>query len=361
MKPLKRKKIAIIGTVGLPANYGGFETLTEYLINHLANELDITVFCSSKSYEQQQKTYKGAKLKYVPLNANGVQSIPYDIWSMLKALFIADTFLILGVSGCVFLPFIKLFTNKQLVVNIDGLEWKRAKWNRFAKRFLKFSEKIAVKNAHEVIADNKAIQDYVFKEYGKKANCIAYGGDHCIPAAITKEVLDEFPFLNEPYAFKVCRIEPENNIELILAAFSQLELPLVLIGNWSHSDFSISMRNTYGTYKNIHLLDPIYNQEKLNRIRSNAYVYVHGHSAGGTNPSLVEAMYLQLPILAYDVDYNKETTQYKAEYFSTTENLIQILKTISSAQLEQNATQMKNIALKKYTWKLISKKYAELF
>ena len=141
------KKISIIGTVGIPAKYGGFETLTEYLTKNLHNSYELTVFCSGKSYSEKLDRYNGAKLEYINLHANGVQSIPYDIISIFKSLRFADTLLILGVSGCIVLPFVRLFSKKRIVVNIDGLEYKRDKWGKGAKRFLKFSEKIAAKHA----------------------------------------------------------------------------------------------------------------------------------------------------------------------------------------------------------------------
>ena len=136
-------KIAIIGTVGLPAKYGGFETLVEYVTKDLNKNFDITVYCSAKSYSNKIKTYNSCRLHYINLEANGMQSMLYDIRSIFHALKYADVLLILGVSGCVILPLIKLFSKKKIVVNIDGLEWKRQKWNGFAKWFLKLSERFA--------------------------------------------------------------------------------------------------------------------------------------------------------------------------------------------------------------------------
>ncbi|MBQ0768891.1 MAG: DUF1972 domain-containing protein, partial [Bizionia sp.] len=317
------KQIAVIGTVGLPAKYGGFETLVEYITKELNTQFDFTVYCSAKKYPEQLDTYNNCKLKYVNLDANGMQSIPYDIKSIVHALKYADVLLILGVSGCVILPFIKIFSKKKIIVNIDGLEWKRQKWNRLAKFFLKFSEKCAVNHADAIIADNKVIQDYVLEEYSKKAYLIAYGGDHCIPEPISTSTNIKFPFLGQNYAFKVCRIEPENNIEMILEAFSeQYNLPLVLVGNWENSDFGRLMKEKYSAFKNLHLLDPIYNQSILNQLRSNCMLYVHGHSAGGTNPSLVEAMSLELPIVSFGIQYNRETTKNEALYFNSAKELV---------------------------------------
>jgi len=355
------KKIAIIGTVGLPSKYGGFETLAEYLTQYLGRDFDMTVYCSSKSYDEYPQCYNNAKLEYIALNANGVQSIPYDIVSIFKALRYADTLLILGVSGCIVLPFVKLISKKKIVVNIDGLEWRRAKWNKYAKWFLKFSEKVAVNTADVTVTDNKVIQEYVLSEYGKESELIAYGADHVNRLAISDEVYRKYAFLKEKYAFTVCRIEPENNIHMIVEAISlQTKYPLVMIGNWNASTYGKELREKYAHFKHIHLLDPIYDQEILNQLRSNSHIYLHGHSAGGTNPSLVEAMALELPIVAYGVDYNKETTSNEAIYFSSVEELKNTLNTLIEEELLNVGKNMKKIADSQYTWKVISQKYADL-
>ncbi len=353
-------KIAIIGTAGIPANYGGFETLAEYLTRHLAEKFKITVFCSSKNYDKKQTSCNNARLVYIPFNANGVQSILYDVLSMFKALFFADTFLILGVSGCIVLPFIRMLGRKHIVVNIDGLEWKRDKWNIAARWFLKFSEKIAVNFSSKVITDNKAIQDYVKKEYGLHSSLIAYGADHVSRIPLSDEIKKTFLLSNEKYAFTVCRIEPENNIHIILKAFSSIDHPLIMIGNWQNSRYGRELKIQFSQEKNIHLCDPVYDLDILNQLRSNATLYIHGHSAGGTNPSLVEAMYSGLPIIAFDINYNRETTQNQAVYFENSMQLQEILKQIINGALEINGNKMREIANQKYLWKDVVKKYEQL-
>lgn len=357
------KKIAIVGTVGIPAKYGGFETLTEYITKDLGEEYDITVFCSSKSYEKKLEKHNNCYLEYINLNANGVQSIPYDILSLIKALKFADTILILGVSGCIALPFLKLFSKKtKIITNIDGLEWKRDKWNKYAKWFLKFSEKLAVKYSDVVVADNKVIQDYVQTEYSVKSELIAYGADHVNNIEISNQLLKKHPFLNNKYVFTVCRIEPENNIHMILKALSKKEdLTFVIIGNWDSSSYGENLKHKYSKYNNIKILDPIYDQGILDQIRSNCYIYLHGHSAGGTNPSLVEAMALSLPIFAYGINYNKETTRSKAKYFNSSIELNNLLDVVTDDMLNEISNDMKKIAEEKYTWNTISKSYSKLF
>ena len=202
----------------------------------------------------------------------------------------------------------------------------------------------------------------MLSEYGKKAELIAYGADHTCKATLSIAVQNQFPFLTEKYAFKVCRIEPENNVHTILEAFSEYPLlKIVLVGNWYNSDYGKQLKLEFNTYENIYLLEPIYNQNILNQLRSNCYLYIHGHSAGGTNPSLVEAMYLELPILAYDVPYNLETTHQKALYFNDSKTLTSLLKSVQDHDLVKTSKALKAIADEFYTWDIITKQYASLF
>lgn len=171
-----KKTIAIIGSVGVPANYGGFESLIENLLDFNSNNFEYTVFCSGRSYSERIKMYKNAKLRYVNLEANGFSSILYDGISLLKCIGNQyDIILILGVSGAIFMPILKPFIRATLICNIDGIEWKRGKWSPLIKKFLKFSESVAVKYSDVIITDNKGIADYVNSHYNKNTVTIAYG------------------------------------------------------------------------------------------------------------------------------------------------------------------------------------------
>jgi glycosyltransferase involved in cell wall biosynthesis len=358
----KRSKLAIIGTVGIPARYGGFESLVEELVKYLNEDFDITVYCSGKFYskEEQQETYNGAKLKYIPLEANGFQSIPYDIYTIFHASIKSDILLILGISGCVVLPFVKFFSKKRIFVNIDGIEWKRDKWGKAIKTFLRYSEIFAVETAEDIITDNEVIRKYLKATYNYNSNLIEYGGDQAVHVSITNESVEKYSFLTSKYLFGVCRIEPENNIHIILEAVSeQTEYPFVMIGNWNSSEYGKELKAKYQE-EHIYLLDPIYEPIELNTLRSNCYLYIHGHSAGGTNPSLVEAMNLALPIAAFDVGYNRETTEDKAFYFKTATKLLRIIQDFDEEQQQEHAKTMLSIAKRRYTWKVIAEKYGKM-
>lgn len=359
---MRENKTAIIGTVGVPASYGGFETLAENLIKyHDAVSLPdrLMVYCSSKSYPEKNPTYLSAQLRYVPLNANGVQSIPYDIISMVSAVWLrSDVILLLGVSGAVVLPLVRLFSSARIITNIDGIEWRREKWQGLAKRFLRFSEKMAVRFSHEVVADNDAIADYVKRTYGVDSHVIAYGGDHAV--AVEMVATAEYG-LPEGYAFSVCRIEPENNVHMILDAFSRRDSqPLVMVGNWNNSEFGCALRARYATCAHLYLLDPIYDLGRLKTLRAGMSFYVHGHSAGGTNPSLVEAMHFGKAILAFDCDYNRSTTESKALFFKDSESLQWLIGSLDNAVACKVGTEMLEIANRRYTWNIIARQYFEL-
>lgn len=357
------KQVAIIGTVGVPAKYGGFETLAENLLNERSScDIQYTVYCSSKTYAQKSRKYKGATLRYIPLKANGIQSVLYDIIAILHAIRHSDTLLILGVSGCLILPIIRLFSKIKIIVNIDGLEHKRDKWSSAIRRFLKWSEKTAVRNADIIIADNKAIQDYVRNEYGMEAVLIAYGGDHvlCDTRNIAPLVFQRYNILPGTYCFGLCRIEPENNVHLILEAFAIAGKRLLFVGNWENSDYGHQLKEKYAITPNITLLDPIYDLPTLNVLRKNCLYYLHGHSAGGTNPSLVEAMFFGIPIISYDVAYNRETTENKAVYFTSVEQLSNILCCIDNLPTTIGPT-MREIAERRYRWSIIAHQYEQLY
>ena len=360
-----KKKIYIIGTVGVPACYGGFESLVDNLLDYTPADVEYTVFCSARKYEKKLETYKGARLIYLERDANGKDSILYDYESMKIAVKEnADIMLILGVSGCIFLPKICRVFKGKIITNIDGLEWRRDKWRFYAKWLLKHSEKMAVKYSDVIIGDNKGITNYVHTEYekivaNKKVELIAYGGNQVLHIQ-DDSLYEKYPFCRKTYACTVCRIEPENNVHVILEAFAQIpKKQLVIVGNWAKSEYGKHLKEKYGAYENIHLLDPIYEPHTINWIRSNVALYLHGHSAGGTNPSLVEAMCLGLPILAFDCVYNRATTEDKAMFWKNATDIIAMIT--SEIDRKKLSEEMEKIGKKNYSWESIAEKYNALY
>lgn len=350
---------SIVGCVGLPAKYGGFETLAANLVAYCdENNLScsLTVYCSAKAYPNRAEYYGGTRLRYVPLDANGPSSIIYDIVSIMLSVLRGDrVILVLGVSGAIILPLIRIISRARIVVNIDGLEWKRPKWSRLAARFLKISEAIAVRFAHVVVADNQGIVDHVSATYGREAINIPYGGDHAVLLSTLENSGDRPP---EGYALMLCRIEPENHIHIILEAFAAGHgFKLIAVGNWNSSEYGRKLRDRYQDHPSISILDPVFDKEHLYRLRANAALYVHGHSAGGTNPALVEMMHFAIPVAAFDCNYNRYTTENSATYFKNAVDLAGIVaKFVPQENISQGET-MRAIAQKYYTWKIVGHKY----
>jgi glycosyltransferase involved in cell wall biosynthesis len=355
---------AIVGIVGLPARYGGFETLADQLVRRLGGTQRILVYCSGKPPASLPREHHGATLEFLSWDANGWQSIIYDAVAMLRSAWRCRTLLVLGVSGCLMLPLIRLLApGLRIVTNIDGLEWKRRKWGRIAKLVLRLSEAAAVRFSHTVIADNRAIQTYVAERYGTDSVLIPYGGNNHPQreqsAPVSSARRTRFPAGS--YFLTVCRIEPENNIAEILEAFSRTpERTLAIVGNWRISDYATRLKAHYARLPNVEMLDPIYDPEALSLLRCEAKAYVHGHSAGGTNPTLVEAMYCGLAVLAYDVNYNRHTMGDRGWYWASADDLARLLAGVGDAQLVQCAAELRNHALEHYTWEKVSSAYASL-
>ena len=361
MKETVLQKVAILGTVGVPANYGGFETLAQNLVEYHDKKkvsLELTVYCSGKAFSSHPTHYRRATLRYLPFDANGVSSILYDIVSLFDAVRRGHSqILLLGVSGAVILPLLRLVSKARIITNVDGIEWKREKWKGLAKTYLAFAERVAVKASHEVIADNEGIAQYLKERYGCDAHVIPYGGDHATAGTDKAEKPSRLP---DDYALGLCRIEPENNIHMILEAFDQLNRPLVFVGNWDNSKYGRDLKARYADHPTIVIHNPEYDAARLQSIRAGASLYVHGHSAGGTNPALVEMMHFNVPIAAHGCTYNRHTTEQKALYFDSADELALQVRSLAEEEGQRIGADMVEIAQRRYMWDRIGQSYFEL-
>lgn len=358
----KKKKVAIIGTNGIPAQYGGFETLAHYLAQELGNIFDITIYCSSiYKKNERQKKFNNSKLIYLPLKANGLQSILYDIISTIHAWFSSDILLILGPAAGFILPLNKIF-NKKVIVNHGGLnEWEREKLTFLQKKYAFYNHKIAAKYADANIADNYPLMISLKKSFGIEANIIEYGGDHIKKSEITSNTMEKYLFLGKNYALCLARAQVDNNLIILLNVYkSMLNRNLVIISNWNISEYGEKLKKEFLNFSNIFIIDAVYNKKELDIIRSNASLYIHSHSQCGTAPSLVEAMHYNIPIICFDVETNRVTTENKTYYFKDEESLKKIVTDLNKEELNKVKKSMFELAKKKYTWINISNKYKKL-
>lgn len=341
----------------MPGRYGGFETLAEQLLRRLpADRYDLTIYCQRSAYpdERHVPRYFGHRRVFMPLRANGWQSILHDTLAILHAaLFLkAKTILVLGYSGALILPVVALIRPSLCIAtNIDGMEWRRAKFSRAARVLLRAFEAIAVRCSDTVIADNPVLVDMVQKMYGVRAQYIAYGGDHTRVATV-----ESAPF-PPGYYLSMSRVEPENNCHLILDAFQGVRERLVYIGNWQSNEYGRALYLRHRGSGNVTLSDPIYDQSKLAPIRARAIGYIHGHSVGGTNPSLVEALFHTDRIAAFECAFNRATLCGKGAYFEDADSLRTLIGAASSCRID--AVELQRLR-ERYSWHHTVDKYAAL-
>ena len=351
-------KIAIIGTRGIPASYGGFETLAEYLSIYLIKSgHEVTVFCSGGFKIDK---FKGVKLIYLPLKANKFQGIIYDLTSILLSISSQNKIIMLGSPAGPFLGLIPGL-RKKLIFNYGGLDFKRNKWNRYIQNFISYGKKNALKFSSAVVADNQGIYDYLINNYDideNKVFLIEYGGNHA--DFDLKKVKKSTINLAENYSLTIARIQKDNNIELIIKAAIKYNFNAVIIGNWNFETFGRVLKLKYRNHNNLFLLDPIYDIETLFYYRKNCTYYIHGHSAGGTNPTLVEAMWLGLNVFAFDNVFNRHTTEGKCYYWSNIDELGALINNTALSRIPNNSAALKNIAHNRYNWDIICNNYLEI-
>lgn len=324
------KKIAIIGARGIN-NYGGFETMVGEIAPALVKK-GFDVYCSCEKDEYNPKQYKGANLIYFPIKMSSnyiirkILEIVYDVYFNIYCTVIlrCDIVYSLGVGANLFVLIPRLFGKKSMV-NIDGLEWRRDKFSKFERFILKIFFYIVLISANYVIVDSKALKKYINPQYSDKVIYIPYGVREFEEIEWIPEKINLNVFPND-YWLVVARLEPENNIHTIVNAYimSNSKKPLVIVGNFvsKHYEYLIRQILKKKSLKNkIALVGGIYEPDKLNMLRQNCFAYIHGHSVGGTNPSLLEAMIMKNVILAHENSFNKEVAKDTIIYFSDANDL----------------------------------------
>jgi len=357
-------KIALIGTDGLPARYGGFETFVEQLAPRLVTEGHIVrIIGSSKGRISGIKPQiHGVEIININLSANGVSSVLFDLLSFIRVMFWADGIILLGISAGIFLPVMRRFTKKsRLVINIDGKESQRSKWNSLQKSFASWSELVAVRSAPAVVADNEGIAKILSDRYQRQASVIAYGGDHVqrLDTDTADEILrTHFSLTPSSYALTVARAEPENHIIEMIEGFLKSKIPTyALVSNFDATPYGRAIKDRYQNERRILMIESNYKASDLASLRSRCLVYIHGHSAGGTNPSLVEMLPYARPILAWDCEFNRFTLHDECGYFNSVSNLTKLLM---SEQFRKFIPSTGLITDPAYNWNCITSSYIKL-
>ena len=357
MNTILRKRLAIIGTNGLPAKYGGFETLIANIHETLSEQHSVTVYCSNKT-PKGLKSIGKTRLFRIPLSANGWQSFFYDLLSIIHALFTADVLIILGLGGGLALPLLRI-VGKKVIYNPGGVETDKVRGAKITggaeTKVKRFFDHGFFKLSHNIVLDNEFFFSQL-KAYSDKLVLIEYGGEN---ASLGNEIDWKSPF--QEYDISVSRSQEDMNIHLVLEAYSRSSRNLIMISNWETSEYGKKLHSLYhNKFSNIILNDAVYDKKVLNIMRAGASLYIHSHMLCGTAPSLVEAMSLKIGVVSYDVPTNRFTTENKASYFSTVDELVNILSAMTNEERSINQQSMKEIADRRYRWDVIAKKYLQL-
>ena len=362
---LNKLKIGILGTRGIPNNYGGFEQWAENLSQGLLKRgCEIYVY-NSHNHTNQEKLWNGVNIihKYDPEYKIGtVGQFFYDLNCIIdsrKQKF--DIILQLGYTSSSIWGWL-LPKNKSVVItNMDGLEWKRNKFKKPVKSFLKFAEKLAVYFSNYLIADSPIIKDYYNKNYSIPIDYIPYGTN--LFEKENEQHIHSFEIKPYQYNLLIARLEPENTIETIIKGVinSNTSFPLLIVGDYNISNGKY-LYNEYSENEKIIFTGRIYNSEILNNLRYFSNLYFHGHSVGGTNPSLLEAMACSAIICAHDNLYNRSVLQDEGYYFSNPKDITLLLDEGISKEIRDQLIR-KNIDIidKDFLMSNIIDQYYELF
>lgn len=379
------KHVFIIGSRGLPAQYGGFETFVEELVKHQSSEdLAYHVACLSDDSHERHFSYLGIDCFTInPPKLGPARVIAYDMMAISYALRLIKAqglvSPIVYVLGNTIGPFMKPFAKRihhlggRLLVNPDGLEWQRSKWAKPVRAYLKQAEKDMTRVADLIVADNKGIETYLKQSYPwSRTTCIAYGTD-LSPSGLSdtspevRAFFDKWQSSEKAYYLIVGRFVPENNYETIIREFmqSQTQRDLLIVCNHEGNPYWETLARTTGFRKDsrIKFVGTVYNRALLTYLREQAFAYLHGHEVGGTNPSLLEALAHTEMNVILDVSFNREVAADSALYWSKDHHhLTNLIHRIDGqSAFSSYGQKARKRMTEHYTWSKIVGEYEDLF
>ena len=357
-------KIAILGTRGIPANYGGFETFAEELSTRLvARGHSVAVYGRTNSIRYREPTYRGVRLILLPtISHKYLDTVAHTFLSVLHVLFQdAEVVLICNSANSLF-SFLPRLAGKKTVVNVDGLERQRRKWNRLGRHWYRLSEWLSTFLPNAIVSDARVIQQYYRERYGKESYCIAYGAE--TGRTETRGCLDRLGLEPGGYVLYVSRLEPENNALLVVQAFENVatDKKMVIVGDAPYAREYIAQLKTT---RDPRILFPgaIYGVG-YKELQSHAFCYVHATEVGGTHPALIEAMGCGRCVLYLDTPENREVAgEAGIAYEKSREDLAAKMDVVlRDASLREQCEERAVLRVReRYRWEDITAKYERLF
>ncbi|MCC9067007.1 DUF1972 domain-containing protein [Arthrobacter cryoconiti] len=353
-------RIALIGTRGVPARYGGFETCVEEVGKRLvAMGHEVTVYCRRRKTDSPApSTYLGMKLVHLPApQKRSMETLVHTALSVGHLMaHRVDAAIVFNAANAPLLPVLRA-ARIPVATHVDGLEWKRAKWGNLGKKYYRLAEALAVRWSDALIADAVGIQDYYEDAFNAQTSLITYGAP--ILSEVGSRRLAEIGLAAGRYHLVVARFEPENHVDLIVEGYvnSHARFPLVVVGSAPYAaEYSRKIHDLCDD--RVHLLGGLWDQQLLNELYSNAAIYWHGHSVGGTNPSLLRALGAGAAVNAFDVVFNKEVLGDAGAYFSVPQDvsaLVEFAETNTDDSAKRSAASLERARL--YDWDMVAGKY----
>ena len=362
------RRIAILGARGIPANYGGFETFAEQLATRLASRgHQVTVYAECEEQPAQDTFYQGVRVRPRRKPGWGAASVlAYDCACLWDARRGYDLVYMLGYGAAWACWWPRVF-GVPVWINVDGLEWARSKWGRGARAYLRCMEWVSTKAATRLIADAQAIAQRFNQTYpgGAPSSFIAYGAELVQADAVDSSGLAAWGLQAQRYMLVVARPEPENHVLEIIRGYLLHggDWPLVVVGDVSGAATPYQRQLKALASDRVRFVGGIYDIERLKCLRAHAACYLHGHSVGGTNPSLLEALACGNVVVAHDNPFNREVARDAACFFSTEEQLAAALgqvRALTPGERQARVVRARNIVAKNYTWELITDQYETL-
>lgn len=356
-------KIGILGTRGIPNHYGGFEQFAEFFATYAAKQGHEVFVYNSHSHPYKEKEFKGVHIVhcYDPENKIGtVGQFIYDLNCIRDARKKGfDIILQLGYTSSS--VWFSLHPKNAIVItNMDGLEWKRTKYSKKVQKVLQIAERLAIKKSNYLIADSLGIQKYLKEKYNTNSTYIAYGAHNF--DSPNADILKQYQVEPQSFNMIMARFEPENNLDMVLEAVTMAEdkSPILVIGNQC-TKYGTYLKDKYKSFSNIRFLGPVYNLDYLNNLRYFSNLYFHGHTVGGTNPSLLEAMASKALIAAHENDFNKGVLKENAYYFNSVDEVKKILNSIKKSNNLQIVENNYAAITTTFNWEKINEQYLQLF
>lgn len=357
-------KIAFAGSRGIPALYGGFETAVEEIGARLAERgHEVTVYCRRGYDDNAGSIYRGMRRVLAPyIHRQSVETLTHTFSAFLHAAFDRPDVLIAVNPANGPLLVLPRLARIPCAINVDGLDWERSKWPPLGRRVIRFGAWCCTKIAPVIIADSRAIQAYYGEQWGRECYYASYGADPYEP--YPPQYLDEYELESRDYFLIVARLDPENNTELLIRAYERVDtdLPLVIVGD-THYRSAYVERLKAAAGERVRFLGPVYDRARLRELLAHCQAYLHGHSVGGTNPILLDAMACRACVLYLDVPFNAEVVgeaglAFAAEAEAAAGRIREVLDEPDRTESLRESAQERQV--KHYTWEKATDAYEAL-